>query len=307
MITRQGQRLVNPAGRETTLYTWEDSEKPPRAVIQLSHGMCEHLLRYDTAARRLCEQGCAVWGANHPGHDPALPSADKGYFGPEGYEGAVEQLHQVTALIRERYPDVPIVLLGHSMGSFLARAYLVRYGRELDAAILMGTAGPSTLVSVGRGVVRGLQRLYGGRKVVPATDKALDFVCGRRLRPYEGRYGWLSRDGYVVRAFEEDPNCGFSFPLNGLDALLGVMQEISSPAWFRAVPKTLPILLLAGEEDPVGDYGKGVREVAYRLKRAGATVWVRMFPGARHELFNEWNADEVFRVIERFLDRVLRP
>ena len=247
-----------------------------RAVLQLSHGMVEFIDRYKPLAEYLAGRGILVTGHDHLGHGGSIRSKDDyGYFAePDGNRAVLADLHAMTVRTKELYPDVPYFLLGHSMGSFYARQYLCEYGRELDGAIIMGTGfQPKALVQ---------------------------FAKGRTT------HDWLNRDAAEVDKYLADERCTFTFTLNAYYSMFSGILRLHDPAFLAQMPKDLPLLFLAGDADPVGEQGKGVRRAIQSLESVGVqNIESKFYPGARHELLVETNHQEVFQDIGDWLEKQL--
>lgn len=273
-----------------------------KGVVQISHGMAEHSNRYAEFAGMLAEQGYAVFASDHLGHGASVADADSyGYFGDNGVESLVEDLHQVTALASSKYPNVPVYLFGHSMGSFLARAYTAKYGEALGGAIFCGTSGTNAAASGGVLLADYLIKRSGAKYRSQFLD-SLAFGSYNKRTEKKTKFDWLSRDEAAVQKYMDDELCGFMFTVNGFRTLFTLLKSISGKSWYSAVPQALPILVISGEADPVGDYGKGVRQVYRDLKKSGHRfVTMKLYPDARHELLNETNRDEVYADISAWL------
>lgn len=283
------------------LYTPEGFD--PIGVVQISHGMSEHIARYDEFARYLCEQGYAVCGNDHLGHGESAPALDAlGYFAPEnGWDFLVRDLKGLTEIMKERFPELPYFLLGHSMGSFLARMYLTRYGDELSGAMISGTTGPNPGASAGSALAKLIQKKKGGRFRSSMIDRLAFGTYNARCSEKRTKFDWLSREQSVVDDYIEDPYCGFLFTVSAFIDLFSLIGMISQKEWARAVPKRLPILLMSGDQDPVGEYGKGIRVVYKRLVEQNCSVRMKLYPGGRHEMLNETNRQQVYQDVLRFL------
>lgn len=285
-------------------YIWRPDTDAVRGIIQLSHGMCEYVQRYDAWARRFCAEGFIFCGNDHLGHGQA--AADAGNLGYTAHRGGdaflVEDLHAMSILMRERFPDLPLVLYGHSMGSFAARRYLSLYGGELAAALISGTAGPEQPAGVARKLAHALERLHTDRYRSKFLTSIAFGSYNRKFAKEKDSLSWLSSRGEVRLAYRKDPLCRFVFTLAGYDTLFSLLQFVSRRDWAATVPENLPMLLFAGDMDPVGNYGKGVREVYRRLTEAGRSrVQMKLYGGGRHEMHNEVAADEVFTDLIAFL------
>lgn len=277
----------------------------PRGVVQLCHGMCEHVGRYDEFARFLNSQGFAVVGNSHLGHGASLIEGRYGYFGEDGaYNLLVEDLELMRRKAAALYPGLPYFLFGHSMGSFIARLYVARYGERLTAAVICGTSGPNPLSSIGQLLTKLVIALRGRTYVCHWLEKLAGMDNLKRIPDARTPSDWLSRDTAKVDEFIADERCGFTFTCSAYLELARMLDNVSHEAWFHAVPRDLPLLLISGEEDPVGHWGAGVLEVYERLREAGVSdVELKLYPGARHELLNETNREEVFGDVARFLNK----
>ena len=279
-----------------------------RAVLQLSHGMVEYIDRYRPLAEYLADRGILVTGHDHLGHGASIRTKeDYGYFAePDGNRAVLADLHAVTVLTKELYPNLPYFLLGHSMGSFYARQYLCEYGRELDGAIIMGTGfQPKALVAFARAVCRVLAVFFGWQHRSKLVAKLSFLGYNKGL---EGRttHDWLNRDHAEVDKYLADERCTFTFTLNAYYSMFSGILRLYDPAFLDRMPKNLPVLFLAGDADPVGERSAGVKRAVESMKNAGMrNVRVKFYPGARHELLVETNKLEVFADIGDFVEQQL--
>lgn len=266
-------------------------EGKPRAVLQLAHGVAEYIDRYDPFARWLCEQGFVVTGNDHIGHGTSVaPGAAKLYFGPKGsWETVVQDIHGLYGITRQKFPGLPYFLLGHSMGSFLVRTYLIRYPGTVDGAILMGT-GHMTRPMVSAGLA--LAAVYGRRT---GWDKPNDIVNRLSFGSYNAifapnrtAYDWLSAYEPNVDAYIADPLCGGNASIGLFREMLRGIRFLTDPKNIRKMNRNTPILFVSGEMDPVGECGKGVRRAFDAFQKAGMrSVELKLYPGLRHEILNE--------------------
>ena len=289
-------------------YYWYSPDTAPRAIIQLSHGMCEYVTRYDAWARRFVEAGFVFCGNDHLGHGNTAPSKSELGFTAKrgGAELLVEDVHSMTRLAKEKFPDLPVVLYGHSMGSFVARAYLVRYGTELSGALISGTAGPGQPTGLGKILARSVGALRGDHHRSRFLSAVSFSGYNKKFKEEKSLASWLTREENVRESYADDPFCTFVFTTSGYDTLFSLLGEVSHKRWASNVPKDLPILLFAGDMDPVGGYGKGVRKVYERLKKADCNAQLKLYEGGRHEMHNEINKDEVFSDLVRYLEEILK-
>lgn len=268
---------------------------PPCAVLQICHGMSEHIGRYRWFAEQMAARGFAVAGDDHLGHGRTASSREElGYFGPkDGYFHMVEDEHGLRREMEKRYPGLPYFLLGHSMGSFLTRLYVSRHGQGLAGYLCCGTSGRNPLVKPAILLADLMILLRGGKVRGKFLDKLAFRDYNKRFAPVVTGHEWLSRDAEVYIPFADDPYSGFVFTNAGFRDLFRLLDAVTGPKWSGRVPKDLPVILLSGGEDPVGQYGKGARQVYGWLKDSGVRdLTLKLYPGARHELHNELNRDE---------------
>ena len=291
-------RIVEPADRFQV-----------RAVLQIAHGMAEHSLLYMDFAAYMASRGFAVAVNDHLGHGKSVSSGGAyGYFGPGGCQSMVTDMHKLSYLMKLDYPSLPYFLMGHSMGSFLARSYTAQYGNELAGVIYLGTgAGPGPLMLKAQlAFANGVVKKKGPLAHDPMFMKLSTGQFNKAFAPNRTENDWLSRDEKEVDRYTNDPLCGFSLTVSGYRDILALESEINQSGWYRAVPD-LPILIASGDKDPVGDFGKGARKVAEGLKKTGRNVTFKLYPGARHVLLCETNKDEVYADIAGFLESILSP
>ncbi len=277
-----------------------------RCVLQVVHGMAEYAERYEEFAAYLVERGFVVTGDDHLGHGKSVGQGGKqGYFCERDPATVlVRDVHRLKKLTEELYPGVPYVLMGHSMGSFITRNYLCRYGTGISGAVIMGTGmQPKAVLDMAR-LVAGIQKLFcGSGHVSRLLDRLAFGGYGRGITDRRTAFDWLSRDRERVDRYIADPMCGFTFTVNGFGALFELVLRLYSPENLAAVPGELPVFMVSGDADPVGDYGKGVRRAYDSLVAAGLTdIRLKLYPGGRHELLNETNRSQVMQDICRWVE-----
>ena len=279
-------------------------EAEPKAVVQIAHGMSEYAKRYDRFAKFLAEEGFVVCANDHLGHGGSVnDSSELGYFAPEkGWETVVKDMHSLTKLIKQSYPGLPYFLFGHSMGSFLARAYTTWFGSELTGAVYCGTAGPMKGTEMLLLAIDAAKHKHDEFYRSETINKVAFGSYNKRIPEPRTDCDWLTRDEDIVDAYIADEKCGFIFTLNGFDNLGRLLWFISLEKWFSTVRKDLPIMLIAGDADPVGAYGEGVKKVFNKLISYSASARIRIYEGARHELLNEINHEEVDRDVLDFFN-----
>ncbi|MDR1630328.1 MAG: lysophospholipase [Oscillospiraceae bacterium] len=261
-----------------------------KGIVQIAHGMAEHSRRYARFAEFLCQHGYVVVINDHLGHGKSVLSRDKlGFFGDgDGVRSLVEDMHHLSLLARERFPDLPLFLFGHSMGSLLARSYAAQYGEQLSGAIFCATSGPNPAAKPGFCLACAVGRVKGAMHRSPLIDRIAFGGFNQKIPGAKTKFDWLSSDGEVVTAYVDDPLCGFLFTAAGYRDLFRLLMSVSATEWFEQVPKDLPLLFVSGQDDPVGDYGKGVEKVFDTLKSQGQEhVERKFYPHCRHEILNE--------------------
>lgn len=308
MITLEKIPFTSVAGRPLTLYLWQ-TDAPCRGVIQLVHGMAEHIARYDRLARALCAAGYTVAGHSHLGHGEDAREDELGFFGrKDGWDHLVEDVHAAHEMLLKRFPGQRFAILGHSMGSFVTREYLLRYGGDLTAAVICGTGWfPGPLCSVARAAAA-LCGVFGGwQKPAPLVDRLMSKDNNKAFAPVRTPFDWLSRDTAEVDKYMADLRCGFLFTARGYYDMFTGLKSLSRLHRLAALPGDLPVLFISGDADPIGTQGKGVNTVAQQFRDAGVRdVTVRLYPGARHELFNETNRDEITAELIDWLNRHMK-
>ena len=278
----------------------------PRAVVQLVHGMAEHIDRYDPVARRLNRAGLAVVGHTHLGHGPR--ARRQGYFADhDGWQHLIDDAHRLRGIAQEQFPGLPYLMLGHSMGSFVTRCYLQEHGEGLAGAVLSGTGHFDGKTVTAALAAANLVCLFGGaRKPSALIDRLAFGGYNKPFAPNRTDFDWLSRADAEVDKYVADPCCGFLFTGSGYRELFRGLKRLTDLDALKRMPKELPLLLISGDSDPVGGMGRGVEQVARDMRDAGMKhVEVRLYPGGRHEILNETNRDEVVRDVIIFVEQCL--
>lgn len=287
---------------------WKGDTKQPRYILQIAHGMKEFIDRYEDFARYICERGGIVCGNDHLGHGRTKNQANVfGYFAEgDGVQIVVDDIHQLTTHMQQQYPDLPIILLGHSMGSMLAREYATQYGKQLTAAIFMGTAGENKQAGLAQGIAR-LGMCFGGSKKPAKLLTSLAFGSyNKQIHQPRTENDWLTRDTDIVDAYNKHPWNTFLFTNNGFYHMMRLLRGITGQDWADRLPKQLPYLVVSGDMDPVGEYGKGVRQVHGWMQHAGIQqADLKLFAGGRHEILNETNREEVYTCIADWINSIL--
>ena len=279
-------------------------EAPPRAIVQIAHGLAEHSERYRDFALALNAAGYGVYANDHRGHGGAANPDDLGFFGAKnGWRLCLDDLWSLNRHIAQQHPGAPIVLFGHSMGSFMAQAFIAEHGDALAGAILSGSNGrPPAIAALGRLIAR-FERLRLGAR--GRSDLLMQMWFGAFNKPFapaRTEFDWLSRDPAAVDAYVADPLCGFKSTTQLAVDLLDALPSLLAPATLARIPKSLPVFIVSGARDPVGANLQSLIE-AYR--GVGLNPTVRVYPDARHELLNETNREDVKADLIGWIDGVV--
>lgn len=294
--------------RKTTSHfiCWETQGKAI-GTVQIIHGMAEYIERYHDFAKYLNNLGFIVVGHDHLGHGKSVANDQPkyGYFAQsEPVSFILEDIDQIKEWLESNYPDLPHFMLGHSMGSFALRNYLQLYKSEISGAIFMGTGKSAAMLPVALSLTKGLN-LSAPQK----QNKWLDhmaFGSFSKQFPEKGSFNWLSKNQENVRRYEDDPLTGFTFTNNGFYTLFRLVAGANRNGWAQNIDQDLPILVISGEQDPVGDFGKGPRKVAKELDEAGIrAVSLVLFADLRHEILLEEEKNEVYKAIGHWLQKRL--
>lgn len=271
------------------------------AVLQMCHGMVEYIDRYHDFATFLAEHGIYVVGHDHLGHGKSVTTPEKlGYFcGTEGNWCVVSDIHQVRMMTEKKYPNVPYFMLGHSMGSFLVRQYLGQYSKGLAGAVVMGTGEqPDLILAAGKMVCKVIGAVKG-------WNYRSSFINNMAIGGYEKKMGkaWLTRDEAIVNKYANDPLCGFMFTVNAYYNMFSGMALMNQAEKAAKAEKTLPLLFVAGADDPVGNMGKGVKNVFSLYQKNGyQDVEMKLYSEDRHEILNELDKEVVYKDILTWLE-----
>lgn len=278
-----------------------------KAVLQISHGMVEHIMRYDRFANYMNQFGFYVVGNDHLGHGESVTSNElHGYFQhPNGNKCVIKDIHHLRILTERKYPDVPYFVLGHSMGSFLIRQYIMIYGKGLSGAVIMGTGKkPEIALCFGKLLCKIAAKFKGWNHHSRFVDSIAFSLNNKKFEPARTDKDWLTKDEAIVDAYIKDSLCSFTFTLNGFYNLFHSIQFAQNRKNIERIPKDLPLLLIAGGDDPVGDFGKGVRSVYKSYKNVRIRcVDIKIYKNDRHELLNETDYKDVYKYIKNWLDK----
>ena len=283
-----------------------DSDTAITATLLIVHGMAEHSGRYAEFAQFLADNGIAVATYDQLGHGQTIKSAnDLGFFGEEHpVQSLLKDVIVMADSLKARHPNVPHFVMGHSMGSFIVRNVLKHHARDFTGAILMGTADANPLTKVLLPVNKLLAKAAPKKQntlLANAMNKVLNSKLNNRIS--SSPFAWLNEDPTAVEAYEADPLTGFEFTNNGFMTLFVLMEAGSNKNWATTIAKDFPMLLVSGENDPIGDMGRGIRKIASRLdKQYFSKVSVQLYPHMRHEPLHEQNHNMVYQDILEWIN-----
>ena len=282
----------------------------PKAIIQIVHGMAEHGERYAEIAEYFNTQGFSVVMDDHMGHGKSIPEGkeeNQGYFGEEdGDVHLVEDEATLTDMLKDEFPDVPVILFGHSMGSFITRRYLAFFADKLAGAVICGTAGANPAVKLGYALAKRERKKKGSQHKSTFIDK-MAFGSYNKKTEKRTDFDWLTKDEAIVDAYLADPLCGFLFTVAGYMDMFKLLMFVNDASWYEQVPKDLPMLVTAGHDDPVGAYGKGPKEVYAKLRASGhSKTDMNLYKTDRHEIHNETDRQQVYEDLVKFFNKAIQ-
>ena len=285
-------------------------EDEPKGVLQICHGMVEYIERYHEFAEYLCRHGYYVTGHDHLGHGKSVKDeTEYGYFPKKnGNRCVIGDIHQLRMITSKKYPGVPYLMLGHSMGSFLLRQYLTEHGEGLAGVVIMGTGyQPMAVLEAGQLLCR-VTALFKGWKYRSKFVDNLSFGSfNKRFEPGETGREWVTSDTELCRRYVEDPMCMFRFTVGGYYQMFEGMKVLSRAGSMAQIPRDLPVLFTAGADDPVGAFGKSVKKVYKKYKSAGMKkVAIKLYAGGRHEILNETIRNQVYEDLFVWCERCVR-
>ncbi len=288
--------------------SWIPDEGAPKAVLQIVHGMIEYIDRYDEFANYMTTKGFIVIGHDHLGHGKSVRSdEDLGFIADNNpSDKLIHDINRLRNATVKKYPDLPYFILGHSMGSYLLRKYISQYGDGLAGAIVMGTGCESDIATLGGlALIKAKAKKFGWHY---RDTKVRDLTYTAPYKKYnldgtDISNSWLSKNEENVAAYYSNPLNTFTFTLNGYEALLTTVLYTNQKKNIDSIPKNLPILIVSGEDDPVGNLGAGVKKVYQKFVQAGIKdVVCHLFPNDRHEILNETDREDVYAYISDWLD-----
>lgn len=276
-----------------------------KAVMVISHGMVEHYDRYIDFMEYMADAGFVVYMHDHIGHKHSVDNDDQlGYFAPEkGHFHVIRDLLYTVEMAKSEYPELKIFMLGHSMGSFFARAFGAVHGNKIDGLIISGTGGPNKAAGAALGIIKAMKKVKGETH---RSQFINNMAFGKYLEKIENPdtpSDWITRDKVIVQQYVNDKYCQFVFTLNGFETLMEIIIMSNDEKTYAKTPEDMPVYIFSGSMDPVGDYGMGVMQVFENYKKAGCNdVMVKIYDGGRHEMLNELNRSEVYADVKNWLD-----
>jgi len=274
-----------------------------KAIVQILHGIAEYAARYEEFANYLNHLGILVVAEDHMGHGESMETGTQGYFAG-GWEAAVDDSYRLMKDTMEQYPNVPYILFGHSMGSFMARTLLIRYPDSgIRAAVICGTGWmPDAVVALGYNAAKLICKKVGERNPSEAMQNLVFGSYNKKVEHPKTAFDWLSRDPAQVQAYVDHPKCGFIASCGLLRDMMGGIAFNQKKKNLDQMEKKLPVLFVAGGDDPVGNYGEGVKQAGEEFRKIGMQdVTVRLFPLARHEILNEINRGEIYKFVSDWI------
>lgn len=288
---------------------WLPEERPPKAILQIVHGMKEFVDRYDGFARYVADRGFIVVGEDHLGHGrTALSSKDLGYFADKDSDVIlVKDVHRLKKTIQAEYPGLPYFIYGFSMGSFITRKYLTMYGEGIDGAIIGGTGWvPEGLLSLGLSLTSILTKLRGGHYRSKLVEGLSLGSYNKRIKNPKTYGDWVCTVDKVVQDYISNPRCNFCFTVNAYHTMYQIIRYIQEPKNVKRIPENLPVIFMSGYEDPVGDYGEGVMKAAEVYMVNGMkNVSIKLYDKMRHEIHNEEKKHIVYLDMLEWLESLL--
>lgn len=309
-MTNTGLKFISFDNMEINYYKWQKKfTNDVTGVVLIIHGMAEHALRYENFANYLNECGYIVYALDYRGHGiTGLNSGELGSLGEKGWQSVIKDIHKMVDIIKNEFPQLPLYLFGHSMGSLLARTCIIQYGREFKGVILSGTTngGSPIITKIGLIISKIMVLIEGSKKTSSFMTRLTFGNYNKKFSTDRFGFQWLTRDESIVQKYTEDPLCGFECTWGFYKEMLGGIDFISNPKNISQVPVDLNVLILYGEDDPVGNYGSDVKKV-YDIyeKRGMDNIKLKSYPQYRHEILNELNKEVVYEDIIDWLQQFI--
>ena len=273
-----------------------------KGILHLVHGMTEYIDRYDPIFTYLCERGYVCCGYDNLGHGrTARDDSELGFIAEkDGWRYLVGDVDAFGDSVRKMFPDKDYFLMGHSMGSFIVRLAAEEKPEKIKKLIVCGTGGPMLAAYFGLLLIKIIRKIKGDRYVSRLIDKV---AFGAYNNRFDGptKYEWLTKDREIINRYINDKYCTFKFTVSAVHDLITLTIRCNRGAWFKDIQKRLPILLIAGECDPVGNFGKGVKKVFEKLKKSGCNVKMKLYADCRHEILNDTCKAQVSQDVFDFL------
>ncbi len=278
-----------------------------KGIVQFSHGMCEYCDKYDEFIDFIVSNGYVFCGNDHIGHGDSVNSEnERGFFAEKnGYKFLVDDLYKMTQIVKNKFPNIPIFLLGHSMGSFIARCYSAKYGKELNGLLLCGTMGPQWVIDGGiqlaNQIIKRKGDLYRSKKL----DRIAFGFANVSFEPIRTKYDWTCSDEDAIIRHLQDKKSNFIFTASGFKDLFYLVKYCNDEKFIKATPKDLPMFIFSGSMDPVGENGVGVKKVEELYKKIGIKeIEMKLYEDKRHEMLAETNRKEVFGDVLNWIEAV---
>lgn len=290
-------------GKSINTYLWDNVDEI-KGIVQIFHGMSEHGLRYEHFALFLNKSGYVVVANDHRGHGKTESDIKGlGVIGKDGFNMIVDDEYTLYKIIKKRYPDAPFFVLGHSFGSFVAQEYITRYGNQISGVVLSGTAMQKGIdITLGRQLASIQRKIFGEEKKAHLLNKLSFGNYNKKIPDALHKFSWLSTDEEMVIKYERDPLCGGVVSIGFYYYMLRAFRDMYLQNRLTCIPRTLPILILSGEEDPVGCYGAKVKKLYELYKKHGIdNIQMKLYSKMRHEILNEKKKLEVYKDILSWL------
>ena len=291
-------------------YKWDVKNIPLKGIVQIAHGVGEHAGRYKSIAKALQKKGFTVYANDHRVHGKSVKNkADLGFYdGVNYFKDALNDMHQLTEIIKKEHPNKKIILFGHSMGSLLSRDYVTKYGNDLEALILSGTASfMKGLGTFGLYSAKIISKFKGRERSNQLLKSVFFSEFNKKFKPNRTKVDWISSDEDEVDLFEADPYRIEDFSLSVFLDILKGSKKINEKTTFKKTPKKLPIYIFSGDKDPVGEMGEGVKRVAKNYQKAGIKdLTLKLYKGGRHEMLHEVNKKEVQKDLINWLEEKIK-
>ena len=296
--------IISFDGTKLLLRIWDDV-KEPMGIVQIFHGMAEHSGRYNSFASFLNENGFIVYASDHRGHGYSLHDNNVyGYIGEDGFNNIVKDQRIISDMIGQRYGSLPLYIFAHSFGSFIGQEYIIGYSNDIDGIILSGSAKQSGLDVRAGSLIASIQnKLLDNTLPAKLIDRLSFGSYNRQVKDRKTEFDWLSKDAKEVDKYMKDELCGFISPINFYYHLFRAFKSLYKKNRLKDIAKDLPILIISGDKDPVGKYGKSTRSLYSQYEKLNlADIELKLYEDARHELLNEINRQAVYDYILQWLE-----